>query len=85
MADVFLSYARPSAKAATLIAEALRVCGYSVWFDESPPAHRAYSKVIEEQLESAAAVLVLWSAGAVRSQWCWRLALFRPRLGDGGF
>jgi hypothetical protein len=69
MADVSLSYARPSAKAATLIAEALRVCGYSVWFDESPPAHRAYSKVIEEQLESAAAVLVLWSAGAERSQW----------------
>jgi adenylate cyclase len=69
MADVSLSYARPSAKAATLIAEALRVCGYSVWFDESPPAHRAYSELIEEQLESAAAVLVLWSAGAVRSQW----------------
>ena len=69
MADVSLSYARPSAKAATLIAEALRVCGYSVWFDESLPAHRAYSEVIEEQLESAAAVLVLWSAGAERSQW----------------
>lgn len=69
MADVFLSYARPSAKAANLIAEALRVCGYSVWFDESLPAHRAYSEVIEEQLESAAAVLVLWSAEAVRSQW----------------
>ena len=69
MADVFLSYARPSANAAKLVAEGLRACGYSVWFDESLPAHRAYSEVIEEQLESAAAVLVLWSDEAARSQW----------------
>lgn len=69
MADVFLSYARPSANAAKLVADALRASGYSVWFDESLPAHRAYSEVIEEQLESAAAVLVLWSDEAARSQW----------------
>ena len=69
MADVFLSYARPSANVAKLVAAALRANGYSVWFDEDLPAHRSFSEVIEEQLESAAAVLVLWSADAVRSQW----------------
>jgi tetratricopeptide (TPR) repeat protein len=69
MADVFLSYARPSAKAAKLVAGALRASGYSVWFDESLPAHRAYTDVIQEQLESARAVIVLWSTEAVRSQW----------------
>ena len=69
MADVFLSYARPSAKAAKLVAGALRASGYSVWFDENLPGHRAYSDVIEEQLESARAVIVLWSNEAVRSQW----------------
>jgi hypothetical protein len=69
MADVFLSYARPSAKAAKLVAGALRAAGYSVWFDENLPAHRAYSDVIQEQLESARAVIVLWSNEAVRSQW----------------
>jgi hypothetical protein len=69
MADVFLSYARPSAKAAKLVADALRASGYSVWFDENLPAHRAYSDVIQEQLESARAVIVLWSNEAVRSQW----------------
>jgi hypothetical protein len=47
----------------------LREQGYSVWFDESLPAHRAYSEVIAEKLDSAAAVLVLWSEDAVRSQW----------------
>ena len=69
MADVFLSYARPSAEAAELVATALRGHGYSVWFDESLPAHRAYSEVIEEQLESAAAVVVLWSNEAAHSHW----------------
>jgi tetratricopeptide (TPR) repeat protein len=69
MADAFLSYARSNAKAANLVAEALRAAGYSVWFDENLPAHRAYSEVIEEQLESAGAVLALWSIEAVRSQW----------------
>lgn len=69
MADIFLSYARHSANAAKLVAETLRAAGYSVWFDESLPAHRAYSEVIEEQLESAAAVLVLWSSDGVRSHW----------------
>lgn len=69
MTDVFLSYARPSVNAAKRAAEALRAAGYSVWFDQDLPAHRAYSEVIEEQLESAHAVLVLWSGEAVRSQW----------------
>lgn len=69
MADVFLSYARPSADAAKLVAANLRAHGYSVWYDESLPAHRAYSDVIEEQLESASAVVVLWSQEAAQSQW----------------
>jgi hypothetical protein len=69
MADVFLSYARATERAAKRIAAELRSCGYSVWFDENLPAHRTYSDVIEEQLEAADAVLVLWSSGAVRSQW----------------
>ena len=69
MADVFLSYARSSARSATRVADALRAAGYSVWYDESLPAHRAYSEVIEEQLETALAVLVLWSKEASQSHW----------------
>lgn len=67
--DVFLSYARANAKAAKQVATALREQGYSVWLDEHLPAHRTYSDVIEEQLEAAKAVVVLWSGEAVRSQW----------------
>jgi tetratricopeptide (TPR) repeat protein len=69
MADVFLSYARPSLKEAMRMADCLRAAGYSVWYDESLPAHRAYSDVIAEQLDAASAVLVLWSSGAAASQW----------------
>ena len=53
MADVFLSYARANAKKAKQAAAALRDAGYSVWFDESLPAHRAYSDVIAAELDAA--------------------------------
>jgi adenylate cyclase len=69
MANVFLSYARQSSGAARLIASALRDQGYSVWFDEELPAHRAYADVIAAELDAARAVLVLWSDAAAQSQW----------------
>ena len=69
MADVFVSYARPDEPHAQRIAEALRAQGYQVWRDDDLPAHRAYAEVIEERLKSAAAVVALWSADAVTSQW----------------
>jgi tetratricopeptide (TPR) repeat protein len=69
MADVFLSYARPNARSAEQVARALQDGGWSVWFDRELPAHRSYADVIEEQLESAAAVVVLWSKDSVASQW----------------
>lgn len=69
MADVFLSYARNNLADARRIAAHLRSCGLSLWFDENLPAHRAYSEVIEEQLEAASSVLVLWSGDSVASQW----------------
>lgn len=69
MADVFISYARPNAEVAGRIADALRQSGYSVWFDADLPAHRSYSEVIEEQLEAASAVIVLWSKDSAASQW----------------
>lgn len=69
MADVFISYARSTAGQATLVAEALRALGYSVWRDDELPAHRAYADVIEERLRAAKAVVVVWSAEAAKSQW----------------
>ena len=69
MADVFISYARSTAESARKIAEALRSAGYSVWMDDDLPAHRDFPTVIEEHLRAAKAVLVIWSADAVKSRW----------------
>src|SRR4051794_12556533 len=69
MAEVFVSYARPDEPQATLVANTLRAAGYDAWRDDELPAHRPYAEVIEERLQSARAVVVLWSAEAAKSQW----------------
>src|SRR5580704_13574571 len=69
MSDVFISYARSTARQAQAVAAALRDIGYSVWLDDELLAHRTYTHAIEEQLTAAKAALVIWSAEAVRSEW----------------
>jgi pimeloyl-ACP methyl ester carboxylesterase len=69
MSHVFISYARSTANEAQQTAAALRALGYEVWRDDELPPHRDYTEVIEERLREAGAVVVIWSADAVKSQW----------------
>ncbi len=69
MSDVFISYARSTAREAQAVAAALRGLGYEVWLDDELPAHRAYADVIEERVREATAVVVIWSAEAAKSEW----------------
>ena len=69
MSDIFISYARSTERQAQQVADAVVALGYDVWRDDALPAHRAYGEVIEERLRSAKAVVVIWSADAIRSQW----------------
>jgi adenylate cyclase len=69
MGEIFVSYAREDEAQATAVAEALSSHGHRVWRDKELPAHRAYAEVIEERLNNADAVVVLWSAQAAKSQW----------------
>lgn len=69
MADVFISYARNDQATAARVAQALTAAGFDVWWDADLPAHRAYSEIIERNLEDAKAVVVLWSKAAAKSQW----------------
>jgi adenylate cyclase len=69
VSDIFISYARSTEREARAIGEALRGLGYGVWRDDELPAHRAYAEVIEERLQAAKVVVVVWSAEAVRSEW----------------
>ena len=66
---MFLSYARGDEAVARRVAKAFAGAGFDVWWDADLPAHRAYSDVIERNLEVAKAVVVLWSATAAKSQW----------------
>jgi adenylate cyclase len=69
MADIFISYARSTEAQAHHIAELLRKAGYDVWRDDALPAHLPYADVIETELRVAKAVVVIWSADGVKSQW----------------
>jgi adenylate cyclase len=69
LADVFISYARADEAIARRVAKGLQAAGLDVWWDADLPAHRAYSEVIERNLQQAKAVVVLWSKAAASSQW----------------
>jgi len=69
VADVFISYARADEGVARRVAKALEAAGLSVWWDADLPAHRAYSDIIERNLDDARAVVALWSKDAAKSQW----------------
>jgi hypothetical protein len=69
MADLFLSYAREDRECAELLARALSSRGYSVWWDRRIPVGRSFSEVIEQELDQARCVIVLWSQHTIRSQW----------------
>src|SRR5438270_8835269 len=69
MASVFLSYDRDDSDKARPIALALEKAGHSVWWDLHVRGGAQFSKVIEEALKAADAVVVLWSKNSVESAW----------------
>jgi len=69
MPDVFISYAREDRDRARLLADALQDRGWSVWWDRKIVAGQAFDQTIEQQLETASSVVVLWSAHSISSEW----------------
>ncbi len=67
MANVFLSYAREDTAKAELIAQALSGQGWTVWWDRTIPPGKTF--VMEDALEHASCVVVLWSKAAIASHW----------------
>ena len=67
--DVFISYKRSEVSFAQRIASKLRRLGFEVWYDTSIPSGKSFDSEIEAALRQAKAVLVLWSPGAVVSDW----------------
>lgn len=69
MASVFLSYDRDDSDRARHFARALEKAGHEVWWDLHVRGGAQFSKVIEEALKAADAVVVLWSANSIESAW----------------
>lgn len=66
---VFLSYAHDDRVKARRLAAALAGRGYTVWWDGLIEGGAQFAKSIREALEAADAVIVLWSAKSIESDW----------------
>ncbi|WP_397573872.1 TIR domain-containing protein [Silanimonas sp.] len=69
MSTVFLSYCRSDQADAARLAAALAAAGLDVWWDHLIEGGAAFAKRIESALEGADAVVVLWSARSIESDW----------------
>ena len=67
--EIFLSYSSQDRAAAKRLAEALEGRGFGVWWDKEIPPGKTFDQVIEERLDAAQAVVVLWSARSAGSPW----------------
>jgi hypothetical protein len=67
--DVFISYAHGDRLKAAALAKALEHRGLEVWWDPDLHAGDAWARRIEETVEAARSVVVLWSAESVASRW----------------
>lgn len=67
--QVFLSYSRPDRAKAQKVIAALEANGCEVWWDGLLTGGDAFAKTTETALETADAVVVLWSATSIQSHW----------------
>lgn len=69
MSDIFVSYASSDRERARVLAQALESQGWSVWWDRNIQLGHDFDLVIEEALDGARCVIVVWTVDSVRSSW----------------
>lgn len=67
--SVFVSYSRDDRKRALPVIAALEAAGYRVWWDGLLEGGERFSHTTDQALETAAAVVVLWSRTSIGSHW----------------
>lgn len=66
---VFLSYAHADRARAQRLAGALEDLGYAVWWDALIEGGTSFARSIDDALEKADAVIVVWSKHSIESDW----------------
>ena len=69
MPSIFLSYSARDRAQAQRVAEALEARGWAVWWDRKIDPGQTFDQTIADALHAAGAVVVLWSAHSVVSEW----------------
>jgi hypothetical protein len=66
---LFISYARADREPVERLANALKATGHKVWWDAALEGGHHFAAEIERELNAADAVIVVWSAASVTSNW----------------
>jgi hypothetical protein len=69
MADIFISYASEDRPRVEPLAKALEEQGWSVFWDRIIPIGKTWDDVIEEEIDAAKCIIVIWSDISVASGW----------------
>jgi hypothetical protein len=69
MHDLFISYSHEDRDHAAALAKACEAAGWSIWWDRDLVAGKLWDKSIENALNEARVVVLLWSRSAGRSRW----------------
>jgi hypothetical protein len=80
MADIFISYARKDENKVRMLAEALEAHGLSVWWDLKIRTGERFDDRIEQMIEEAKCVIVVWSIHSKRSKYVKDEAAFADKL-----
>jgi formylglycine-generating enzyme required for sulfatase activity len=69
MSDIFISYAHEDQARAKKLAKALEDQGWTIFWDTTIPAGSTWRATIDNALESATCVVVVWSKHSIKSHW----------------
>ena len=69
MPDIFISYSSRDRACITPLVAYFEAAGLEVWWDRHINAGSSYAKDIEDALDAAKAVVVVWSRHSVQSDW----------------
>ncbi len=66
---IFISYSKADPEPTRALADFLTAQGYTVWWDTNLTSGEVFREVIDRELAAADAVIVIWTAHSVASNW----------------